>query len=340
MPNPSSMFTSIPFKFIVEGQIFYIHGAVVSLISKPLGRLIEGSMSEAINGSAHIEDVTAATFTRFSNYAYKCKYTAADVKKSNALIEAEIPSNTNTERVRLRPHPSFATSFVEEDEDAGEERASKRARADSDGTFTRIESSDRPSRKLMQDQFKTLGHYYTSFRKLQSRSSGTISQDANKDYTELFLCHAQLCVFAEKYDVQGLKKLAILNLYTVLQNFSLYPQRIGDVVALLRYVYGNTPDLENSVDELRQLMKFYVGFQMDHLLESDEFKDLLNEGGALLHDFCGWSRRESAKASPLFPLISSGSVAQQGPSTRVFLSTDDPHEMGNGEINSFLILVL
>lgn len=69
-----------------------------------------------------------------------------------------------------------------------------------------------------------------------------------QDYNEVLLCHAQLYVLADRFFVPDLKALAIKNLHEALvpENFTLYKSRVGDIVALLDYVYKNTNMSESS----------------------------------------------------------------------------------------------
>ena len=112
------------------------------------------------------------------------------------------------------------------------------------------------------------------------------NQAPNEDYTEVFLSHARVYVFAEEYDIQSLKALALDELHGTLQNFDLHAERTGDIIALLRYVYTNTGESADEVEDMRTVLKHYVGFEMDILMKDNDFGDLMIEdGGALLRDF-------------------------------------------------------
>ena len=107
----------------------------------------------------------------------------------------------------------------------------------------------------------------------------------------MFLSHARLHVFAEKYDIQPLKVLAFENLQITLANFTLYNERTSDIIELLRYVYecvGTVPGMK----DLRDLMTEYMGYQMDTLMKDKNFKDLMIEdGGEMLGDFMEMVRK-------------------------------------------------
>ena len=96
IPNASSsVYASVPFKFIVDGEPLYIHADLVSLHSKPLDRMMNGSMTEAQEGFATLEDVDEGTFVRFIEWAHKGYYTAADF--STAINSPPAPRSQSVE---------------------------------------------------------------------------------------------------------------------------------------------------------------------------------------------------------------------------------------------------
>ena len=102
----------------------------------------------------------------------------------------------------------------------------------------------------------------------------------------MFLSHAQLYVFAEKYDVQPLKAYALEELHATLAIYTLYLVRTGDIIALLRYVYRNTGQSNGGKEKLRKMLTAYIGYEMDTLMKDEDFRDLMIEdGGPLLGDF-------------------------------------------------------
>lgn len=82
--------------------------------------------------------------------------------------------------------------------------------------------------------------------------------------------------------------LALDELHATLAIFTLYPERTGDIIDLLQYVYANTQPRgpREGVEDMRTLMTEYVGFEMDVLLENYDFRCIVIEnGGDLLADF-------------------------------------------------------
>lgn len=105
-----------------------------------------------------------------------------------------------------------------------------------------------------------------------------------EDYKDVFLCHARLYVFAEKYDIAPLKKLSLSKLHKTLSAFTLWMERVGDIVALMRYSYANTVYRSPSNDPLRLLVIHYATCVVEQLVKSSEFKALLEEPGELASD--------------------------------------------------------
>lgn len=112
----------------------------------------------------------------------------------------------------------------------------------------------------------------------------------SEDYTDVFLSHARLYVFAEQFDIQPLKRIALKNLHKTLSVFTIWRECILDIVALIRYVYDNTSKPLNEAEPMRHMLMQLVAVAMEKLLDSFEFRDLLAENGQILFDFCSQVR--------------------------------------------------
>ena len=105
------------------------------------------------------------------------------------------------------------------------------------------------------------------------------------DYTQVFLSHARIYVFAERYDIKVLKMLALKKLHEALVVYRLFPERIGDITALLKYDYANTGLLKGSIENMKEMLTHYMACETETLLSTKKFKGLLKEDGTLLNDF-------------------------------------------------------
>ena len=92
-------------------------------------------------------------------------------------------------------------------------------------------------------------------------------------------------VFAEKYDIQPLKTLALLKLHRTLSIFTLFPERIGDIMTLLKYVYANTAETIDGNEDIRPMLAHYIGTEMETLSKDGEIKDIMLDNGEMLGDF-------------------------------------------------------
>ena len=155
------------------------------------------------------------------------------------------------------------------------------------GGFEKSKKSKKIKKSKTKQELKEafLSRKYIVHRDMISIPPTRANRAANENYTEVFLSHARLYVFAEMYDIQILKTLAVEELHNMLAIFTLHPERTGDIIALLRYVYANTIPTKGGKD-LRTLLTDYVEYEMKLLMKDKKFNDvIIEEGGALLDDF-------------------------------------------------------
>ncbi|KAH8587291.1 hypothetical protein B0O99DRAFT_527094, partial [Bisporella sp. PMI_857] len=102
-----------------------------------------------------------------------------------------------------------------------------------------------------------------------------------EDYTTVFLGHAQLYVFAEKWGIKDLKTLALFKPHKALTSFTLYAPRRPDIVELLGYTFSNdnTPNLVGAVNDLRSLVMLYTARVVEDLIYCPKFLSLIGECG-------------------------------------------------------------
>jgi len=98
------------------------------------------------------------------------------------------------------------------------------------------------------------------------------------------LIHVSLYILADKWGVENLKQLTLFKLHQALAALRLGKSNVQDLVDLTRYSYEHTPELEDGIDRLRELICNYIvsnsGLTADHPL----FAALLKEGGGLASD--------------------------------------------------------
>ena len=265
--------------------------------------MMNGHMAEAQKGYATLEDVDKDTFVRFIEWAYKKYYTAAEF--TTVLEHGSDSAGLCSEDKRVAEKPDQRTNnhaveddrqiplyqdisvvqMVEEDDGWGGfgRMSSKKAK------FKKREPSpESPPPRTAKEDIK---HSIISRRPVKRNSPIKVpptrgNKSSAEVYSEVFLSHARLYVFAEKYDVQALKMLALDELHATLAIYTLYTKRTSDIINLLHYVYSNTSEPSEGVEDLRTLMTQYMGCEMDILTQDEDFRDLMIEdGGALLSDF-------------------------------------------------------
>ena len=211
---------------------------------------MNGHMAEAQQGFAVLKEVDKDTFTRFAQWAYSGYYVGA--------------------KHEVEPNPSDKEHTPAEEKYGPE--------------WSEIDEMKDSIRRDLEKSFTSKFDSY-----LRSSSSLRLPRqngNAAEDYTNVFLSHARVYVFADQYDVQGLKSSALKELHLALIFYILYPERTGDVIALIQYIYSNTGESVSGVDDLRSVLTEYMGCEMDTLIKDSAFKELMFEdGGALLGDF-------------------------------------------------------
>ena len=304
-PNSStSVYASVPFKFIVDGEPLYIHADLVSLHSKPLDRMMNGSMTEAQEGFATLEDVDEGTFVRFIEWAHKGYYTAANF--STAINSPPAPRSQSVEEtvhalqedvlepeilpdvVGLAPAEPYEGLSQDEFLGLGPVQSYKKGKKGKKAMRSSWGNEDVPDDRELKGDLKEAFKSRTSTvrRGVVEAPSPRPNKNPEEDYTDVFLSHAQLYVFAEKYDIQSLKMAALEELHATLVVYTLYNIRTGDIIELLRYVYANTCKPQEGVDNMRSMITQYVGYEMDVLMEAAEFGEvMIKDGGDLLRDF-------------------------------------------------------
>ncbi|KAG6318336.1 hypothetical protein E4U22_005498 [Claviceps purpurea] len=95
------------------------------------------------------------------------------------------------------------------------------------------------------------------------------------DYSQFFIAHAKVFIFADRYGVTGLLDLSMPKLHEALCGFRLSKARVGDILALVRFCY-QVP----CPGKLRRLVASYSAAIMDIQVSRDvakSFQELLKE---------------------------------------------------------------
>ena len=126
----------------------------------------------------------------------------------------------------------------------------------------------------------------------------SVPKHPQEDFSEVFFCHVYLYIFADKYDIQTLKVLALEELHATLALLALEQDCTGDVLKLLRFVYREAPEQANKMEDLRTLMAQYMESEFETLAKDERLGMYLSEdNGDLLEDFLKILRKRLAGTS-------------------------------------------
>lgn len=256
-------------------------------------------MVEAQNGFATLKSVDEGTMRRFIKWAYLRYYTPAEFSRdltisqppasTSSATEMEMKKEKDGERVwpndlpGVSTDPERTTTGFDDEMSGGEDDDSGKGNA---GEQPPRKKNKKPkTRSQLKSQFLSRRYKYAEKSPHCERSRP--NTEPYEDYTEVFLSHARVHVFADMYDIQPLREQAFENLHSTLGCFNLYRQRTGDIVALLNYVISHTNnEIGNDANHLRNLLGEYMAYEMSALMKDENFiKLLVADGGALLADF-------------------------------------------------------
>lgn len=206
-----------------------LHSEVVTRLSNPLNALVNGQMKEANEACVVWEDVDVHTFVQFSKFAY-----TGDYDEPEPRLVVDCSDDTTIENSEL---PFANVTFPSNPEDGNR------------AWGTPFQQYDLPHHR---------------FHLLWLPCDDTVCvapppapNQKDEDYTEVFLSHAIMVVFADYYGVSTLETLALAKLASLLVEFLLWEGRARDVIRLISYVYESTPHLDNSTCALRVLVAQY-----------------------------------------------------------------------------------
>lgn len=222
--------------------------------------MVHGKFSESVEKSVQWKSVDEETFICFWQYTHTGRYTAAP-----PVIGIKPESEATCEPPRP-PSPALGLFGL--------------PTAKKDETPPKILTKH----EIQWNEFKNqrASANFGAFRSAGLFSPAVRSNYAHEDYTNHFLLHARVYVFADCYGIAGLMDLSLNELHGTLVRFTLHSERINDVVALIRYCY------ENQVPEpLREVVTLYAACKLQKLWLSEEFHALVETYGELSKNLFG-----------------------------------------------------
>lgn len=251
-----------------------------------------------------MEDTDEGTFARVGEYLYTDDYTPAkpivlrddsrigqdsDGSHAQVILERDSLDDAPTSAMMEAPevrHEELPGEPVSEAFGWGPRRSTKKDKrkhkksswgSEDEPEILPVEHA-KTKRQILWDEF--VDSFDTCNQDFRPRQN----MEPNEDYSMVFIAHAQLYCFADKYDIQPLAKLALSKLGHTLAGFKVFEERIEDVVELLEFCYANTPERVETRDKLRNLIIKYVACVMEKLTASRRFLLLLGEANSISPD--------------------------------------------------------
>jgi hypothetical protein len=280
--------SSTPFEFVVgpDRKKFTIHTALAAYHSPVLAVMMTGRMSEAQDGRATLEDVDEQTFVQFCEYAYTKDYTPTphEIVLDSSMVDGDDALANNYADELLDSFPSLPNDSFREWRMSKKNKRGPNKDAVSSYAIDRpcVYCGHKPGKQAFWNEFRRT-YDSISIQDFEARKN-----EQWEDYTNVFLGHARIYVFADKYNVATLRTLALGKLYQTLDVFNLYSTRIGDIINLVRYSYSNSnthdSDGVQDMDILRNLVAHYIVYMFEDLAKDDNFLALMEEGGPFVQD--------------------------------------------------------
>lgn len=238
-------------------------------------------MIEAQVGRVIWEDVNVETFIRFVHFAYLGDYPAP------ASVLLPRPTSPFTPAAAATPAAPIFTFFSPQPakiplETPAIYSTDKKALQDISLPMSKTEQESgikKPSRDFKDMDYSVHVPAMEFFKSCKPRSNYSF-----EDFTPVFIAHAELYVFAEKYGISVLKQTTLHKLHKTLAIYTINATDISAIIELIRFTFyeDNTLDQSNHVDDLRELVLAYVTSEITIIGKCEQFLVLMEEGGAFI----------------------------------------------------------
>ncbi|KAG9697395.1 hypothetical protein KCU95_g2364, partial [Aureobasidium melanogenum] len=277
-----------------------VHSGAVAAVSAPLKSLMEEEGPDGPRISATLHGVREEDLLRFCDFCYTSTYTdpyPIVAKPSLPVVE----SGASTDHASGEGS-STSTALVTTDDTTIQPPAAKRPRtaspAHSLAGFGRpgilgappapeVNTALNVNNKLKLHGVFASTPYTTSSPRVFGTSTRTKSNgvSSRENHTNVFIAHAAMHALAINYEIAKLKTLSLQKLCDKLMRFECKPERVGDVLALVRWVYTTESGMARDMPELKDIVVRYVVSEVSGFGNSKEFGSLLKEGGGFVKDF-------------------------------------------------------
>ena len=269
---------------------FYIHSDILAQSSEVLAQLVQGSFQEPIRKCAVVDDIDPSTFSRAAEYMYSSDYSEAKPQFRKDAFSCDADEAGCVHKLqRFEPLSSRQEDGGLLNAKMDYLRLNKNNWHDSTDLKNKALNSQDQLIESFHNRWAPADDFEQAWREQQLFRPCwlpfvNMPSDGCQDFSAIFLCHAQLYVFANRYSMPSLAALALSRLGATLSEFQVYRYRTSDLVKLLKYTYESTQDLRQGIDKLRFLVLTFCTYWIDELLIENEFIAMLESGGALSRD--------------------------------------------------------
>ncbi|KAK5999750.1 hypothetical protein QM012_005156 [Aureobasidium pullulans] len=277
-----------------------VHSGAVAAVSTPLKLLMDEEGPDGIKTSATLRGAREEDLLRFCDFCYTSTYTdpyPVVVKPALPAIETDASNGDGNAEGASTP-----TALVTTNDTTIEPPAAKRPRIESPaqsltgfgrpGILGTSPTSEGNGALNLNNKLKLQGvfantPYTTSASRvfgtgIRTKSNGVSS---NENHTNVFVAHAAMHALAINYEIAKLKTLSLQKLCDKLMRFDCKPERVGDVLALVRWVYTTESLINRDMPELKDIVVKYVVSEVSGFGSTQDFGELLKEGGGFVKDF-------------------------------------------------------
>ena len=287
------MLSSAQFTFLLGDtrEPVTVHAGIVSKVSEPLDRLINGSMKEAKEKCAALPHVDREVFLGLVEYAYRSDYNVLPCG-----IDPNIEVEVDMEARSCETLDDWVLTISEEEY----------AKATTPEKMWHMPHfyPTPYDRFVVKEQCPCYNG--EDWDDVASHMKEQHVGQVNYEHKDVFLFHAKMYCLADYYLIPALKELAISKLHAALQlcmeeKFLTTPERVEDIVALASFVYDsdNTQDHDtpSKRDPLREEVLGYIMAQIQHLELQPAFQKALGGGGQLALDVISCLRKGSSEGA-------------------------------------------
>lgn len=101
-----------------------------------------------------------------------------------------------------------------------------------------------------------------------------LDTDPTDNYSEIFLCHAELYCFAYSTNWTSLCLLSLYHLVQLLANFTLVDERTGDIVKLIQFAFVGS---EKNMPDIKTMLRDYALWNAEVMMRNVDFLQLLDK---------------------------------------------------------------